>query len=254
MTANADNTVITSVCMNRNTALRVSVEEWVKLGAPIVVLDWSSAEPVRETLREYLDKVTVVEVPGKSHFHLSKSKNTSYRAAKLLHPAAEYMLAFDCDVYVKNPAEFFTLYTPGDDRFYTGGIDERQINLRKYSGAELRRQREVVRNRQGTYGTFFCRLSLLESVNMNDERMQGYGVFDTDLFERMRAGGAAWKRIPYRELHHQPHFNRTHEYGEKDLQAGMLHNRNIRKELPKWDTSFALEKQDVILNGRRFTL
>jgi hypothetical protein len=251
-------TVITSVCMNRNAFLRVSVPEWLKLNMPIVVVDWSSAIPVRETLgeilREHGDRISIVEVPGKKFFDLSRSKNLSYRAVRHLHPAARNTLSFDCDVYVTRPAEFRRKYPSEARTFYTGGrvatLSDR-IRLRK---AVPESEKTRIRNRLGTFGTFLCPLTLLEAVNMNDERMTGYGAFDKDLYRRLSLNGGRRGRIAYSDLLHQDHAERSVNYAEKDMEVSRAANHGIMNGPVLWDKSFPQEKQTVVINGEYLVL
>ena len=241
--------VITSICMNRNAFLRVAVEKWLPFGVPIVVVDWSSTEPVRETLRHFLDRVTVVEIPGKPYFDLSKSKNACWRAAKRLHPDLTHILNFDCDVHAHEPARFLKRYPLTANSFYSGGVHMRRVPVENATGDELRRLKEIHRNRWATYGTFLAPFALLEAVNMNDERMEGYGMFDVDLYQRLQAHGALWHRIRFYDLFHQFHEDRTAHYAEKDLDASMAKNKEIMQAPARWSHAFEPERQQAWIDG-----
>lgn len=252
----APNVVIASVCMNRNGFLRKSAEEWRRFGLPMVIVDWSSAPPVRETLADVMEGVTIVEAPGKRFFHLAKSKNLSCRACRLLHPEAEYVLSFDCDVYAADPGAFFEKYPPRPDVFYVGGSG-RPAAAAPGKPGRMRislDERDEHRNRWATFGTFLAALPLLEEVNMNDERMEGYGGFDVDLYDRMEGAGASRRKFDFADLVHQPHAERTGNFREKKLSKSLSENLKLMDKMPRWDRTFEQERQRCIIDGREWVL
>ena len=64
---------IVSCCMNRNENLRKALMTWLQLDVDeIVIVDWSSKEPVEETIKDLMDhRVKIIRVEGESKWVLT---------------------------------------------------------------------------------------------------------------------------------------------------------------------------------------
>jgi hypothetical protein len=234
--------------MNRNGFLLASVREWVKLPLPIVIVDWSSKIPVRETLSAYRDRITIVEAPGKEFFNSSKSKNLSYRAACRLHPETEFILSLDCDVYVANPDAFLASHRLEPDLLYVGGPRGALPGEPSPLRSRASQTSDQLRNKWGTFGSFLCAMALLDSVNMFDERMEGYGVFDMDLYARIEATRARRRAFDEGALVHQSHVGRMDNFRDPDLWSSILDNVRLSRKV-KWGAADVQEKHACVVHA-----
>lgn len=84
-----DGISICTVCMNRNHHLIESVPTWLKTEVDeIVIVDWTSALPVKESLAELLSKedmkrIRIIRVENAHKWVLTVSFNLAIRAAKV---------------------------------------------------------------------------------------------------------------------------------------------------------------------------
>jgi hypothetical protein len=242
------NFVITSTCMNRNDFLLKSLPSWLRMNVPVVIVDWSSTPALRDALKNHLEKITLVEVPGKEFYNSSRAKNLAFRIARSRFPNARHILNLDCDVIVNEPAYFLQRADGSEDCYYRG--------WKQYPGwgvSKLLRYASALTGREfsnmGLIGSFMMPASILDKVNGYDERMNGYGIFDSDLYERVGAlGGIREKRIPRKVLHHQPHGDRVSNYSVKSITRAMQENRLLSK-VRRWDGCFEQERQACLVNG-----
>lgn len=240
--------VITSTCMNRNEFLLKSLPSWLGMNVPVVLVDWSSATALRDVLGNDLKKVTLVEVPGKEFYNSSRAKNLAFRTVRNWFPEARHILNLDCDVIINEPAYFRQRADGPDDRYYRGwkqypgwGVSKMLRYASEITGREF--------SNMGLIGSFMMPVSVLDKVNGYDERMHGYGVFDSDLYERVNAlGTVREERIPRNVLYHQPHGGRASNYAVKSVNRAMRDNRKLAA-VQRWNGVFAQERQPCLVNG-----
>lgn len=246
--------VIVSTCMNRNEYLLRSLPSWLGTGAPVVLVDWSSATPLRHAVGGLPRRVSLVEVAGKEVYDNSRARNLALRAAQTLHPEARYVLSLDCDVLIQKASYFHALTLRNPNVFQRGDlrIPGPGVSKAMRYASWLKPFRNLANC--GLVGSFWAPLDLVRHVNGFDERMSGYGYFDNDLYTRMTSlGGAREMKIERGVLYHQPHAARTQNYKEKDAGASMRRNARIVRER-SWDTSFRQELQQCRVNGTERTL
>jgi predicted glycosyltransferase involved in capsule biosynthesis len=246
--------VLVSTCKNRNEFLLKSLPTWLKLNAPIVLVDWSSQVPLRETLAAHLDRVVIVEVPDKQHYHSSASKNLAVRAAHRMFPDATHVFHLDCDVLIKDSEYFLRRVELSQTRFYRGTFRYPVWSISKLMRYLSRFKRFETLSNVSLFGTFVAPFSLFNDVNGMDERMHGYGVDDVDLYQRFRrVGGAMQSNLRSSALYHQPHAGRMTHYREKSTEESIRKNVELARQR-SWGPACPQEHHVCRVNGKTVTL
>lgn len=181
------NLVTVSTCMNRNGPLYDSAPSWP---APAVVIDWISTEPVRP------EGFTVGRIDGERYFNANQARNAGARLALGEYPELTHLFFIDADVKTASPIPEF--------------------------------ERETVYRGDGTglFGTILMPRRVWESMRGFDERLEGYGDFETALWGRC-AQFAPVKTFPAGFLAHSPHGNRLENYAEKSMGKSIAANMKI---------------------------
>ena len=198
---------LSTICavMNRETRVIPFVRSWLefKMMDELVIIDWSSIEPVEVTLaKENLrhPKIKIIRVDNKEFFSLGKSYNMA--AAKA---SGDFVMKVDIDHILTNP-ELLTeeIDRVGSDEFLVGG------------GA----------------GAYYCGICYLPRASvMYDEKFEGYGYDDLDMYLRLQQSGltkGCFHEIK-KYIYHIPHDDnmRVCNYEEKD-KARSTHNNQKR--------------------------
>lgn len=166
-----------SACQNKHEALRSTIPSWigVKSVNEIILIDWSSAPPLRfvveeiDSLRMRHPPVYVVEVPNRSKWEASRAFNVGFRAAHF-----SQVLKVDCDHKVRT--DFVANHVLPKEAFYSGSR-----HLERASFDENLR------------GTLFIEKKHFFRCGGYDERMTEYGGQQEDLLARL--GKSKLKRI-----------------------------------------------------------
>jgi hypothetical protein len=197
--------------MDRSQNLSRALPSWFRSPASeIIVLDYNSANPVRNTLNDLGlsdSRLRVVRVEGKTRWHLSDAFNLAIGQV-----TEGFVLKLDADVVLAQP-DLSSL--PRDKgTFLTGnwaGFDPTQMY---------------------TNGSLFCHVDHLRVVGGWDPRFQTYGWEDSDLYERLLGLGLHRNYFPKGFLHHLDHSDSErlnlsvhHEDSDKLLRANTQANR-----------------------------
>lgn len=223
--------MISIVCAvkNRTPALRVSLSSWLLSAGvgEIVVVDWSSDEPVR------VDdpRVRTVRVEGETLFHLAAAFNLGADVAK-----GEKILKMDAD-YVLNPYyDFIGEVVLPERSFITGHWSQEGPFLRNLNG--------MVYVRKSDWGL----------VNGYNENLTGYGWDDDDFYSRLSASGLERRILSYPPLYmfHIPHNDnfRVENYKNKDIKDSHTRNRlaahnPYNSRVFEWDMSIECDNAIV---------
>lgn len=171
--------------MDRPEHLRRALPTW--LACPevgeVVVVDWSSREPVASVCPSYNDpRVRIVRVPGQEHWVLSKCCNLGIRMA-----TGPFVLRLDADDLL-------------DPRFFA----EHELSASSvfYRADPFRMLREEDVHLSGV--VYAARHTLLH-VNGYNERLTTYGCDDADLVARLRVAGISPLPLDFRLISHIPH-------------------------------------------------
>lgn len=156
---------LVSCCKNRNANLVQAIRSWLPHDTitEIVLVDWSSAERVAETLDAagIADpRIRILRVEGERHWILSHAFNAGFRAASCRH-----ILKADADI-VLAPGFFHANPLPEDGfvagNWRTAGDGQAYVN-----------------------GFFLAPRATLAAVGGFNEHIRSYGWDDEDLYDRL---------------------------------------------------------------------
>jgi len=173
MNANPEICFITT-CMGRLAHLRQSLERAVaQPRASQVVVDYSCPEQCGDWVERSFPFVTVVRVPGAAHFQLARARNLGARAASSQAATAPWLCFLDADILL---APSFTeavvpLLQPGS--FYLASPWNKVL-----------------------CGTMICARKGFDGAGGYDERIQGWGCEDEELYSRFRLFGMTPATFP----------------------------------------------------------
>jgi hypothetical protein len=172
--------------MDRLAHLQQSVPTW--LACPevdeVVVVDWSSRNPVIHEDLPADRRIKIARVVGQEHWVLSKCCNFGIRLA-----AGDLVLRLDADHLVE-PSFVGEHPIPASDCFYRANPNPRG----------MLREEDV-----HLAGVVYAPRSLFLAVNGYNERLLTYGCDDDDLISRLAASGAMSSFFDYRLISHVPH-------------------------------------------------
>lgn len=225
---------IVTVCMNRNANLEKAVKSWLKCKRvdEIVVVDWSSKVPVRETLAKIHDpRIRLVTCVGQKSWVLTSSFNLGIRMS-----GCSDVLKLDADITL-------------DEKFF----DEHTLERGSFFAGDWKRARNP--NEQHLNGQLFARREHLFRVNLYDQRIQSYGGDDTDIVARLEELGLGRKPLNNDTISHLPHSDRE-RLGEvkKDCKfPGIAGSKEVQiqknlialSKVPKWGRSNKLDEFSV---------
>ncbi|MCL2924716.1 MAG: glycosyltransferase [Trichodesmium sp. MAG_R04] len=225
--------------MNRNSNLAQALPSWLK--APeigeIIVLDWSSKDPVKNIIDRYEDeRITLARVENQDRWIAARAFNIAARLT-----TRTKMVKMDADTKIS--PDFFRVHQLKPGTFITG-------NWRKARNE----------NEKHLYGITYVYREDFFQINGFNEQLTLYGWADSDLFERLESIGLKQLDFNLDTLDHIKHENRIknqkHSFRKNvrdDVIAGLgiQRNRYICKNLPPWDKSFdmiAFEVKEIDKN------
>jgi len=184
-----DGNSIVSVCMNRYENLSKSIFSWLNAENcdEIIILDYSSKEPIKEKLQKKLEKfnfnshkIKYFRVENVASWHLTKAYNL---AIKLANYTCIYKL--DCDDIIDR--QLLNMHKLNNSYFYSGyWEDAKDINSLQIAGKLF-----------VTYENFI-------KVNGYNENITSYGWDDSDIIERL-SKNILRKRIDINQFQFVPH-------------------------------------------------
>ena len=113
------NLALCSGCMNWTPYLVKSLKSWLKhdVFSSIVIVDWSSDEPLVDAVREVdTERSYVLRVDGKDKFSITKVRNTAIRFSCRFNP--DYIMFVDADMEFIDTLDLSML----DDESYFSGV------------------------------------------------------------------------------------------------------------------------------------
>jgi hypothetical protein len=178
---------VTAGCMDRQEPLAQSLPSWLALPEAdhVVVVDWSSCSPLRESLAPH-PKLTVVRVDGQEYWHNSVCHNLELQVASALN--CDVVLRVDADVVVAR--DFIASHPVLPKTFYALDCHSVPPHLE---------------HKKSLCGTLYTQVSDVLLVGGYNERLRQYGYEDEDLFGRLAATGLRWRQPHLDSLEHIPH-------------------------------------------------
>ena len=195
---------LVAACMNRQHNLLRVLPSWLATSADeIVIVDWSSTEPLVDMLAAFTDsRIRIVRIDDEPRWILTHALNAGLQFA-----SRDIIFKLDCDIELS--ADFIEV-----NRFERGEFARGFWKLAVDAGTPDQRY---------TNGTFGAFKSDLKAVGFFDERIQTYGWDDSDLYTRLAMDqGLAGRLIEPRTLRHieQQEQQRT-ENQDVDLHSFM---------------------------------
>lgn len=157
---------LVTACMNRQANLLKVLPSWLATTADeVIIVDWSSTEPVLPMVAGFADpRIRVLRVEGEPRWILTHAFNLALRTA-----SRETIYKLDCDIEVQPD-------------FIEVNHLERGEFVRGYWRAAIEAGSEDQKYTNGTFGAF---KRDLQAVGYFDERILTYGWDDSDLYQRL---------------------------------------------------------------------
>ncbi|HZP19814.1 MAG TPA: glycosyltransferase family 2 protein, partial [Bauldia sp.] len=173
-----DVSLITAI-KDRSESLERAFATWVRLRdiSEIVIVDWSSADSSTiERVARRDRRVRVARVEGEKYFNHTRTKNLGVHLS-----SGRLVMVTDADIMMhRRMRHLFAAVRSGGNRFFRGWIP-------------------------GGYGTVIVRREMFDAVGGYDERMEGWGGSDDDLYHRLTLHGLQSVNIPEGLLAHIDH-------------------------------------------------
>jgi hypothetical protein len=217
---------IVTTCKNRWEFLKQSLPTWLGRGFyQIVIVDWSSDDPIASKIAEMPDgdtPVTVIRIEGEEIFNGGMARNQGS-----LEVPSEYIMFIDSDMKIKDWSKSEAIkMVPG--RFYHGP------------------------HNVPPFGTCVVRKWDFEAINGFSELYPAYGWEDNDLYNRLDELGLRRSFYDERMVEHIDHSDELR--AEHRDQRGMELHETVwaNKELEKWTPDHVRAYKDFTLH--RFSL
>jgi len=238
-------TSLVTCCKNRNENLIRALPSWLALPevTEIVIVDWSSDEPVADSLAAagIADpRIRVARVEDEPRWILSYAFNLGFRLAR-----GQRVLKADADIVLE--AGFFAANPLGPGRFIAGNW------------------RTAAKGQEFVNGFFYIHQADLAAVNGFNEYITTYGWDDDDLYDRLVTAGMTRIDVAPGTVRHLDHDDAARieqpdaaQTGWDDLHALTLFkirtNRFIATMMPGWDRNRILMPYDMTGGDARLRL
>lgn len=189
-----------TTCMGRLQHLQQTLPTWLaQPDLDVIVVDYSCPQHSGDWAATQGPRVTVVRVPGESHFNVSKARNAGFAQSD-----AEWIGFIDADILLR----------PG----FMAGMTP-LLSPRHYLMADV--------HRGDLMGTCFLAREVVKEVGGYDEAFQGWGTEDRDFWERLDRRGLSRVSFPESLLGFIPHGNelRIQNHINKNMMGGWGVNR-----------------------------
>ncbi|KEF41542.1 MAG: hypothetical protein ER33_10670 [Cyanobium sp. CACIAM 14] len=200
--------------MNRNENVRKNLPNWLQQRFDeLILLDWSSKEPVAEVPGVFDDpRVRVVRVDGQTKFIRTLAQNLASRMAR-------NQRIFKCDSDVEFKGDFFSAHPLEPGEFWVGDWHHARDN-----------------NERHLHGETYYYIQDFLTVGGYDERIKSYGQDDTNLKDRMVLAGLSKKVFDYDFMEHQHHAQTARAQGSHGIHpmVATYANRVMSRATPLW--------------------
>lgn len=215
-------------CMNRNENLVKAIPSWIacKEISEIIIVDWSSAEPVHEFLQKnkiHDHRIKVVRVDDQPRWVLSYAFNIGFRVS-----AYDKILKTDADIIIHR--DFFEKNILSENKFISGDW------------------RTAEKGQEHINGFFYVSRESVMSIKGFNEYITTYGWDDDDIYDRLEKSGSKRSQVDTTTIYHIPHADelRIGNTGSKENELSplaLLHNstkfkirsnRFIANTMPPW--------------------
>lgn len=217
---------LVSCCMNRTENLVKALPSWISFKEinEIIIVDWSSTEPVKEHLIQYGftdSRIKVIRVDGQLRWILSYAFNVGFRAASY-----DKILKTDADIIIYQ--DFFAKNILNENLFISGDW------------------RIAEKGQEHINGFFYVSRNKLMRIKGFNEYITTYGWDDDDIYNRLEGSGVQRARVDTSTIYHIPHDDSLRvggvSYGSDYLKDFHLttdfkirNNRFIANVMPLWN-------------------
>jgi GT2 family glycosyltransferase len=177
---------VITASMNRNENLLRALPSWLRLPevSEVVIVDWSSKEPVREALKRLPkpdSRIKVARVTNAPRWSAPCAFNAGIRLTK-----CRRILKLDADIVLSK--DFLTVNgIPGENEFIAGNWRNVSDDQQHVNGSFLAPSRSTFQN--WGYSEFFTT----------------YGWEDDEIYDRLQASGLKRKDVDTTTMLHLPH-------------------------------------------------
>ena len=195
---------------DRTELLEAAFATWINIPeiSQIIIVDWSSKDTsIIEKVARQDSRAVIVRVENELYFNHTRTKNLGVNLSD-----GEMIVVTDADIMI-NPqlGRLVSALNANDKLFYRGWIP-------------------------GGYGTIVVRRHILDAVGGYDERMEGWGGSDDDLYLRLTLRGFQFAYIPKGLLTHIDHSEEARHInmmvrGRKESQ---LRNADLVRQHGLW--------------------
>lgn len=247
---------VIAACTDRHPMLARALASWLHadLVRQIVVVDWSSSPPLKDTVDAVVDMHTpmtissaglpngshatavvpdihVVRVDGEPQWVMSRAYNLAARLAEF-----DTLLKVDCDIVVHpHVASAHPIPSRGSNSYFFAG---NRVLARTASDFAL--EDVTLMRRDAFWG-----------VGGYDERIQSYGFEAQDLYQRIEARGIVRYNLSYslveHILHHDP--SRTQSGGEFPYVEGEVNRALLQRVGRRWGAWSRPSKYERVGDG-----
>jgi len=209
-----DGISICTVCMNRNHHLLQTIPSWLKTNAnEIIIVDWSSIVPVKDSLKDISDnRIKVIRVNGFQKWILTISFNLAIQCAKY-----NKVLKIDADDQII--PDFFDHHQLIDDIFFCGNW--------RYARNE---------NERHTNGVVYMFKKHFIEILGYHELITSYGYDDCDLYFRL-SKIAKRELIDINKISHIKHDNTERSLERLDVE---IEKNRLLVEAHPWKGPFSV--------------
>jgi hypothetical protein len=197
---------LVTTCMKRADHLEQSLPTWLPHPIDeIIIVDWSSPDNVKEVIDKYQDgRIVHVSVPNRIIYDRSRSRNVGVRSS------TGYFLVL-CEIDIKIGVQSLSCVHSTQNILY----------------------RFVDKECSGLAGMCIITKSMFENINGYNERFEGWGREDYDLFERLTKNNYPEKRI-IEGLKHIDHSDerRVMFHITKNTKQSEYSNKMLSKQYP----------------------
>ena len=228
---------VVTCCMNRTENLIRAIRSWLPHSQinEIVIVDWNSDEPVRESLqRERIEdpRIQIVRAIDEPRWILSFAFNLGFRYANY-----NKILKVDADIVLSE--DFFDKNSIFETEFLTGHWEIAEPGQEHINGF------------------FFANTAHLGAIKGFNEFITTYGWDDDDIYERLVGFGAARKLVDPKTIRHLDHddaqrigrsdveMTKARQQLARDTLYKIRRNRFIANVMPAWNCDRLLAPFDV---------
>jgi len=239
-----DGVSIVTCCMNRNENLVRALRSWLALRMvdEVVILDWSSARPVEDSITAAGltdDRVTVARIDNERRWILTVAFNAAFRLSRFSR-----ILKLDADLMVE--PHFF---------------ERNRLRWGTFVAGDWRKARA---GQEYINGIVYVHRDDLFAVNGFNEFIKSYGWDDSDLYSRLDARRLRRLSVDPATVRHLDHTD-AERLGPPvahtalhallhDPSVAIKRNRFIANVLPRWGRALPMSPFLVKADGARLRL